>query len=239
MSTDESVFLHRRTEYMDVAELQEDPANPKAHELGLINSSVGRFGFIEPMVMDERTGYLISGHGRHETLLRMRDSGEAPPDGVMLGPDGVWLAPVVRGWSSRSDTEAHAALAALNRIGERGGWNDGDLLRILDEVAEADGGLVGVGFTDTDLTVLRRLAEAEAVYSIGISDMLDEFKAVSGQDAVEYAQEYHAKVAVYIRDEEALEQFRVALGLPEVTKQINYPPDWVPNDRRRYREQTE
>lgn len=235
MSTDEMPFVHRRTEYMDLDLLAEDPANPKAHDMDLLGNSVGRFGFIEPMILDERTGYLISGHGRRATLIRMRDSGDAPPDGVVAGDaEGSWLAPVSRGWSSRSDAEAHAALAALNRIGERGGWDDGQLLKVLDEVSAADAGLVGVGFSDNDVAVLRRLAEAEAVYSIGINDMLDEFKAVSGQDAVDYAQEYHSKIVVFIRDEEALEDFRTRLGLDEVTRMVNFPTDWQPHDRRRY-----
>jgi hypothetical protein len=224
----------RRTEYMDLEELAEDPANPKDHDLPLLGSSVGRFGFIEPLVLDERTGYLISGHGRRESLLAMRDRGEAPPDGLTTDDAGRWLAPVTRGWSSRSDAEAHAALAALNRIGEKGGWNDGDLLVLLDDVASTDAGLVGVGFNDTDLAVLRRLAEAEAVYSIGISDMLDEFKQISGQDPVDYAAEYEAKLTVYVRDQAALNDLRVRLGLEEMPKVVNWPPDWQPKDRRRY-----
>jgi hypothetical protein len=226
--------VQRRTEYMDLEALAEDPANPKDHDLPLLGSSVGRFGFIEPMVLDERTGYLISGHGRRESLLQMRDAGEAPPDGVVTADDGTWLAPVTRGWSSRSDSEAHAALAALNRIGEKGGWNDATLLGLLDDVASTTEGLAGVGFTDTDVAVLRRLAEAEAVYSIGISDMLDEFKQISGQDPVDYAAEYEAKLVIYVRDKEALEDLRVRLGLDEMTRVINFPVGWQPEDRRRY-----
>jgi hypothetical protein len=229
----------RRTEYMDLDLLTEDPANPKDHDMALLGQSVGRFGFIEPMVLDERTGYLISGHGRRASLLQMRDSGEAPPDGVLLGEQGTWLAPVARGWSSRSDTEAHAALAALNRIGEQGGWNDGALLSLLDELTGAEAGLVGVGFNDTDVAVLRRLAEAESVYSIGITDMLDEFRNVSGQEPVDYAQEYLTKISVFVRDEEALEDFKQRLGLDETPKLLNWPVDWQPNDRRRYRDGAE
>src|SRR3954469_8760630 len=105
-------------EYLLLDGLKENPANPKEHELRLMGDSVGRFGFIEPMVLDERTGYLISGHGRYATLIQMRDDKEEAPNGVMLDDQGRWLAPVVRGWASSSDGEAAAALTALNRVGE-------------------------------------------------------------------------------------------------------------------------
>lgn len=226
----------RHTDYLPLDEVAEDPKNPKSHDLSLMNDSVGRFGFIEPMVMDERTGYLVSGHGRRMTLEKMRDRGDNPPDGVDVDEAGTWLVPVVRGWSSSSDAEAHAALAALNRIGEKGGWEDGELLAILEEVNALDEGLLGVGFTDSDLTVLRRLAEAEAVYSIGVEHMMDEFRDVSGQDPPDYRAEYAAKVTVYIRDAEAIQDFKDRLGLEDVTKAVNYPPGWTPNDRRRYKD---
>ena len=224
----------RRTEYVALDSLVEDPANPKSHDMPLMNASVGRFGFIEPVVMDERTGYIISGHGRRATLAAIRDAGQQPPDGVVLNSEGDWLVPVVRGWASRSDTEAHAALAALNRIGERGGWDDVNLLSLLDTIAEAENGLVGVGFSDSDHAVLRRLAEAEAVYSIGIDSMVDEFKNASGQEAADYKMEYASKITVYLRDQDAIADFGERLGLAEVGRTVNFPPDWSPQDRRRY-----
>ena len=39
------------------------------------------------------------------------------------------------GWSSRSDTEAGAALIALNRATELGGWVDEELIRLLTDLA--------------------------------------------------------------------------------------------------------
>lgn len=142
---------------MRLDELQPDPRNPKAHDVGTIEQSVSRFGYVEPVIIDGRTGYIISGHGRTKTLRAMRDSGEQPPEGVIVDDD-AWLVPVVAGWSSRSDSEAAAALVALNRTTELGGWVDDALLDLLDDLDE----LNGVGYTDDDIEQLRtRLADVE------------------------------------------------------------------------------
>lgn len=149
----------RRIAYRPIAELVPNPRNPKAHDLSLIDSSVGRFGFVEPIVVDGRTGQIISGHGRAETLRVMEKRGETPPEGIQLR-EGAWLVPTVTGWSSRTDTEANAALIALNRSTEVGGWVDDSLLELLDELSAVEGGTAGVGFDDVDLSLLRdRLAD--------------------------------------------------------------------------------
>lgn len=160
-NTTEPEVSGRRIEYMPLDDIQENPANPKAHDTEVIGDSVGRFGYIDGVVLDDRTGYLISGHGRTKTLRAKRDAGEAPPDGVQITSDGVWLVPVQRGWSSRSDADAKAALIALNRTTELGGWVDDSLLGLLDELSENDpDGLVGVGYDRDDVDELRsRLAE--------------------------------------------------------------------------------
>lgn len=147
----------RQVEYRPLADLEGDPRNPKSHDVGTITASVDRFGYLEPIVIDGRTGLIVSGHGRAATLRAMRDRGEAPPEGVREEPPGVWLVPVVTGWSSRSDTEAAAALIALNRTTELGGWVDESLLGLLDGLADVEDGLVGVGYTGSDIDHLRTL----------------------------------------------------------------------------------
>lgn len=150
----------RRIEYMPLDDIQPNPANPKAHDTEIIGDSVGRFGYIDGVVLDDRTGYLISGHGRTKTLRAKRDAGEAPPEGVRLADDGTWLVPVQRGWASRSDADAKAALIALNRTTEVGGWVDESLLGLLEELSDEPDGLVGVGYDRDDLDDLRtRLTE--------------------------------------------------------------------------------
>lgn len=147
----------RRIEYLRLDSLKADPRNPKAHDLATIDASVGRFGYIEPIVRDDRTGFIVSGHGRTKTLTAMHERGETPPEGVKVTQDGHWLVPVGVGWSSRTDSEAAAALIALNRTTELGGWVDDALLDLLDSLTEEEDGLAGVGFTEADRAVLEAL----------------------------------------------------------------------------------
>jgi hypothetical protein len=156
---------------LPVDEISPHPANPKAHDLDGLVRSIARLGFAEPSVVDQRTGLNVSGHGRVEALqvLRSRilegvtdDKGEPydVPPGISVTEDDRWLAPVFTGWRSRDDREAEAALVALNRIGERGGWHDAPLLSVLERLADLDAGLDGIGYDDRELDQLRdKLAE--------------------------------------------------------------------------------
>jgi len=146
----------RTLTYFPLAQLQADPANPKAHALDTIGESIGRFGYVEPIVLDERTGFIVSGHGRTKALRDAKGRGEAPPEGVQIGERGEWMVPVVGGWASRNDAEARGALIALNRTGELGGWDDEQLLAILERLSAEDS-LVGVGYDEDDLKDLRKL----------------------------------------------------------------------------------
>lgn len=128
----------RRIEYLKLEELRADPRNPKAHDRDAIAHSVERFGFMEPIVLDERTGFIVSGHGRVETLTRMRADGKPAPEGVRVTKRGGWRVPVVAGWRSSSDLESGAALIALNRTVELGGWVDDALLDLLHELGDAE-----------------------------------------------------------------------------------------------------
>jgi DNA modification methylase len=153
---DPEVTSTRRIEYLPLDEIRANPANPKGHDVDTINGSVSRFGYIDGVAVDERTGYLISGHGRTKTLRAMKARGDEPPDGIQVGPDGAWLVPVQVGWSSRNDTEAKAALISLNRTTELGGWVDESLLELLDTIDD----YTGVGFTGGEVEDLRRKLEA-------------------------------------------------------------------------------
>lgn len=140
----------RHIEYLPVDDIVPDPQNPKTHVLDDIEDSMRRFGYTEPILMDERTGKLISGHGRTEVLVAAQGKGLDPPDGVIVTADGTWTIPVVRGWSSKDDIEAKAYLIAANRLTERGGWLADPLAELLAEIGESGHGLSGVGYDDDE-----------------------------------------------------------------------------------------
>lgn len=161
----------RYLDYMPLGELVADPANPKRHDVSGLRSSYARHGYIEPVVIDERTGRLISGHGRVESLSAAHAAGEAPPDGVRVDGD-MWLVPVNRGWSSSDDAEARAALVALNRYVEIGGWDEHALADILSGLRDADpaGGLVGTGTDEEYLVGLLRTLDDEAHHEANLPE---------------------------------------------------------------------
>lgn len=125
--SDQTTSQPRRIEYRRVRDLVHAPVNPKGHDLEGIRRSMERFGFIEVVAEDGRTGRLISGHGRQETLALAEAAKLNPPEGILVDDDGAWTVPVSVGWSSRNDDEAAAALVAVNHLVELGGW-DGEAL---------------------------------------------------------------------------------------------------------------
>lgn len=153
----------RRLDYIDVDELVAALRNPKRHDLDGIGSSVAEFGFMESPTLDERTGRLIAGHGRVETLQAMRDAGQDPPDGVRVSKEGVWQVPTQRGWASSSDLHADAALLAVNRLGERSGWDPLALAGVIEGLAEYDEDLIRTaGWTEAEqLDVMAALSDVD------------------------------------------------------------------------------
>lgn len=125
-----------RIERVALRDLRRWPSNPKRHELLTIERSIGRFGFVTPPMIDERTGRLVAGHGRVEALEAMRASGAAPPARVTVRKrDGEWMVPVLRGVEFDSEDDARAYLLADNRLTELGGWDDAALAAFVREAA--------------------------------------------------------------------------------------------------------
>lgn len=165
----------RRIEYLPLASLKAHPRNPKDHDIGEISKSIQRFGFLDAVIIDERTGQLVSGHGRVEALRALhRQNQHQVPTGIgppPIGKDGDWYVPVQRGWASKDDTEAEAFIIAANRLVEIGGYNDENLEAILLDLAKAgDAALAGIGYDAQDIEKL--LNEATRA-SLGLTDPND------------------------------------------------------------------
>lgn len=126
------------------------PANPKAHDPS-IAASLRRFGYVEAITVDERTGRLVAGHGRVDDLRAKRAAGEEPPDGVLVADDGTWTVPVQHGWESANDGEAAAYVLVSNQSTIAGGWDQEALDALTAELAAMDVDLSDLGFDSTTL----------------------------------------------------------------------------------------
>lgn len=143
-----------RIEYLPLSELQRHPKNPKAHDLGALHTSVNRFGYVTPVLIDERTGYLVAGHGRLDALAQLKAQGKQPPARI-VARNGDWLVPVVRGVEFASDAAVEAYLVADNRLTELGGWDEPELVALLQDLAAEDEALLeATGYDGDDLQAM-------------------------------------------------------------------------------------
>ncbi len=209
--------------------LRPHPMNPKDHDKELLDASIHQFGFIEPVVVDARTGYLVSGHGRVESLHRMKDEGQTPPEGVKV-TKGEWMVPTVTGWASKDDADAHAAMIALNRTTERGGWDEQQLLGLLQGLEDDDELMATVGYTPEEVRALERLVEADTTFTdlaTGNAQVIDEFlDEIGDRDKVTFT--YDTVLRVYFQTPEARTDFYEAIGYEpnEKDKTLRYPPSF-------------
>jgi len=84
--------------YKPLSEIRIWEENPKAHDLERLVASFRRYGFVSPLIVNDRTGVLLAGHGRYLALRERKETGEPPPEGIRV-EDGEWLVPVVTGVS--------------------------------------------------------------------------------------------------------------------------------------------
>ena len=123
------------------------PRNPKTHAVDVLGESMDRFGYVAPIIIDEKSGRIVAGHGRLDTLTMMKDAGQPAPGRVKV-EDDKWLIPIIRGISFKDEKEAEAYLLADNQITILGGY-DKDLLQVLLKEHQPD--LMGVGFNESDI----------------------------------------------------------------------------------------
>lgn len=149
-----------RVEYMPLGKIVRAARNPKDHDLGTLHDSFVRFGFTQPLLINETTGRLVAGEGRTNTLQSLKAAGERPP-GRIVERDGEWYVPVLRGIAFENEDEAQAYLMADNQLTILGGWNEQEEAEVLaDLAAKGEEMLRGIGFDMDDVDeLLRRLTE--------------------------------------------------------------------------------
>jgi len=137
-----------------LSELQPYPLNPKGHDLGSIHTSILAHGFLERIVVNETTGHILSGHGRVETLLQQQAQQMDPPANI-VAQNGDWYVPV--DYVQVPEANEGAAVIALNRTVELGGWDEHKLAALLQDVqANAAVALESTGYDADDLYELLR-----------------------------------------------------------------------------------
>lgn len=129
------------------------PSNPKDHDIGETVVSIQRFGFLDPIVYNVRTNRLLSGHGRVEALRQMKLNNYPRPRNVERLSNGDWGVPNFE--VDVEEEEEEAVLIALNRLVERGGWNEVRLADVMSDLAaRGEEMLKGTGFDMDDVDAL-------------------------------------------------------------------------------------
>ena len=133
-----------------LSELNPAPYNPRKdlqpydEEYEKLKRSVQEFGYVEPIIWNERTGYVVGGHQRLKVL---RQLGETEIDCVVV--------------DLPSDREA-ALNVALNKIGND--WDDEKLKDLLSGLQNTEIDVTLTGFSGVEIDkVLKIDAEDEAV----------------------------------------------------------------------------
>jgi hypothetical protein len=149
-----------RIEYVALKDVQKWARNPKLHAAELIEKSVSRFGFVDPILLDERANTLVAGHGRIAALEALKAQGGSPPERIRVRADGEWEVPVIRGVRFNSEAEMAGYAIADNRLVEKGGWDEillGKLMSDLNKVVDFG----DLGWTDEQVEKFRKAGETD------------------------------------------------------------------------------
>lgn len=145
-----------RIRLMNVADLAPAPYNPRTISdaaLAGLDESIRRWGCLQPLVWNKRTGELVAGHQRLQ-VLRSQGIGRIEVAVVDLPPD-----------------EAKALNVALNNPHIQGDWDWGLLEGLLDEIADVPGlDAAAMGFDGLRADLEAELAKAEREIADGLTD---------------------------------------------------------------------
>lgn len=125
---------------MKLADIKPAEYNPRVrltemdHEYQALKASIDEFGLVVPLIVNERTGNLISGHQR----LNVMQAGGVEETEVVL--------------VDMEQEKEKALCIALNKIS--GKWDYGALADILEELRDSPVDILATGFSDNEIAEL-------------------------------------------------------------------------------------
>lgn len=127
--------INKSHDSVPVGQLRVHPANPRQGDLSAIKASIRVNGFYGACVVQESTGYILAGNHRYMAACEL----------------GFEAVPVI--WVDVDDVRARAILAADNRTSDLGGYDEGRLAELLEQLRLEDA-LAGTGYEVDDLNAL-------------------------------------------------------------------------------------
>jgi len=157
--------------YADIFSFDFLPNNIKSHDDAGIKESIQTFGFVDPILVNQRTNRDISGNGRLKVLRDMFEQNETCPKGIIEKTYGAthafdnselppltrkWFAPVVLHDLSEEDEEILAI--KLNQTNFKGGIDNLKALEVLNRLKEkSEESFLMTGFDNSALDHLKLL----------------------------------------------------------------------------------
>lgn len=159
--------------YADIFSFDFLPNNIKSHDETGIKESIQTFGFVDPILVNQRTNRDISGNGRLKVLRDMFEQNETCPKGIIEKQYGSthhfnsselppltrkWFAPVVLHDLSEEDEEILAI--KLNVTNEKGGIDNIKAYEVLKRLKEkSEETFLMTGYTVENLEHIQMLAK--------------------------------------------------------------------------------
>lgn len=138
-----SVFFHEDSQkhLVDISTIRPDPTNENSGDVDAVVESILASGFYGAVITDQ-DGMLIAGHTRYDALHSL----------------GAKQIPVLR-VAVESEEQRARIRVADNRTTRLGRDDPSLMLKTLEGLLETDMGLMGTGYEDNDLEVLRASLE--------------------------------------------------------------------------------
>ncbi|MGP4063076.1 ParB N-terminal domain-containing protein [Halobacillus sp. H74] len=144
-------------EEMDIKKLKPSDYNPRKisdSEIEKLKNSIKEFGYVDPIIINKRTGNIVGGHQRYKAL---EDLGFEKVDVIVLDVGAG---------------KEKALNVALNKIS--GDW---DVERLKDVLDEIDGGSMDIELSGFELSEVEEMFNSSSAQEFNSSELdLDDFE---------------------------------------------------------------